>query len=116
MYKIFSSLLGTEKKEKEKKTNKNSIKIHSESNNNEDLNEECKTKINEIILTDKEIDKGLDAIDNALDNCMKMAKDMKEEMLSQNRKLDTMNNSISKTTDRQTIITKRVEVINRYQK
>ena len=84
MYKIFSSLLGTEKKEKEKKTNKNSIKIHSESNNNEDLNEECKTKINEIILTDKEIDKGLDAIDNALDNCMKMAKDMKEEMLSQN--------------------------------
>jgi len=37
-------------------------------------------------------------------------------MLSQNRKLDTMNNSISKTTDRQTIITKRVEVINRYQK
>jgi len=73
----------------------------------QELDAESAAGLKKVEANEAEINAGLSAIDKTLDNLNLLAGAMKDETLAQNEKLDRIDNSMSKTMEKQTVVNAR---------
>jgi len=73
----------------------------------EPLDEESAAGLQRLREKDAEIDAGIDAISRQMDNLNNIGNAMKDEVLSQNAKLEKMEGNMQKTTEKQTVVNAR---------
>ncbi len=73
----------------------------------DDLDDESKAGLARVKQQDAEIDEGIDQIAKQLDNLGNIASSMNEEVKNQNAKLEKMDNSMQRVTEKQTVVNAR---------
>jgi hypothetical protein len=73
----------------------------------EELDEESKAGLKRVQANDRQIDDGINAISSTLDNISGIAGQMKEETVSQNKKLEQIENNIQKASEKQAVVNAR---------
>lgn len=73
----------------------------------QELDDESAAGLQRLKDNDAEIDAGIDAISKTIDNLGNIAQTMKEETQIQNKKLNKIDEAMSKTTEKQTVVNAR---------
>jgi len=73
----------------------------------EELDEDSAAGLETLKSNDREIDQNLDAVSATLDKITDISKAMREEVTSQNKKIDTITNKMENVAEKQTIVTMR---------
>lgn len=73
----------------------------------EALDDETRAEMDRLKLNDREIDDGISIVSNSLDNLAGIARNMKEETLSQNKKLEQLETNMHYATDKQAVVNAR---------
>jgi hypothetical protein len=73
----------------------------------QELDEESAAGLKKVQQSDAEINAGLHAIDNSLDRLNLVAATMRDEVYNQGDKLERLDNSMSKTMEKQTVVNAR---------
>eukprot|EP01032_Pedospumella_encystans_P013203 gene13203-15214_t len=71
------------------------------------LDEDSAAGMQRLKARDAEIDAGIDSISRGIDNLVNISSAMKDEVNSQNQKLEKIDNSMQKTTEKQTVVNAR---------
>jgi len=75
----------------------------------EAIDDETRAELDSLKQTDKEINRQVGKVGDSLDVLANIAKDMKDETLSQNRKLEQLETNMNYATDKQAVVNARAK-------